>query len=185
MGCALGFLLQRGFLRFASWSRPSTHAHPAPLPAHSCTNPFCLLPSANIQAATAAQMFPIKLRAMPTNFGTHESVLRNGPRKYNSPCPPPPFLQVFLNVNGFHAVTVGRGLPSRAPGVSRKLAVQVSLAPGWGCANLEPLPCIFPNGFPRTKLSWWCFPVGDAVWRQQPAAQLVGGRQTMLWGDLW
>lgn len=87
------------------------------LPAHSCTNPFCSLPSANTQAATAAQMFPIKLRAMPTNFGTHESVLRNGPPQI----PfiflffflfPPPFhsCKYFLNANGFHAATDGSGL---------------------------------------------------------------------------
>lgn len=67
LGCAFGFLLS---LLVLPLSRP--------LLVHSCTNPLCLLPSVRIQAATA-QMFPIKLRAMPTNFGTHESVLRNGP----------------------------------------------------------------------------------------------------------
>lgn len=169
MGCALGFFLRRVFLRFASRSHPSMCAPPAPLPAHSCTNPFRSLPSANIQAATAAQMFPIKLRAMPTNFGTHESVLRNGPPQIPFIFFPPtlPFLQVFLNVNGFHAATAGGGLPSQAPGASGKLVVQVSPAPCWGCANLELLPRVFPDGFPRPGLSRWCFPVGDAVWRQQ------------------
>lgn len=127
----------------------------APLPTHSCTNPFCSLPSASIQAATAAQMFPIKHRAMPTNFGTHESVLRNGPQQIPFFPSPLPFLQVFLNANGFHAATAsGGGLWNSDEGQIR---------PG-------PKPLV-----PLTWTSWWCFPKGDAAWRQQAQPSLQRG----------